>query len=224
MPWLNAHDYLKKKKREKGNKNFVDRQLIKAAPRWWGCSRASRRLAEPQLCQAPANQAKQWNWQGSHWSHEAEEGRPAGGRFRSATSQPGIIGRTSILASHDDTLPGFGFALCCQPTQDDCPESRTHGAAPRYATPRIRNPFQFPVIRETERGLNGAGRDRMLTSNLPTAAKPNAFFTANVAKFGLAQPLSTTQIRSVSISALNPSRTAESSFRSHPSKNQNLRN
>jgi succinate dehydrogenase (ubiquinone) cytochrome b560 subunit len=35
----------------------------------------------------------------------------------------------------------------------------------------------------------------MATSTV--AGKPNAFFTANVAKLGLAQSLSTTQIRSV---------------------------
>jgi hypothetical protein len=36
-----------------------------------------------------------------------------------------------------------------------------------------------------------------VTPNPTVAGKPNVFFTANVAKFGLAQPMSMTQTRSV---------------------------
>lgn len=109
MPWLDAHNYLKKKEGKEERKIFVMGMPLKSRAKSVGlpltcfgfccsCNQPDQAFESPELPLAP----------------EAEVPTCRGSipmrNFKSPASS------TSNLASHD-TTPGSGFALCRQPTR-----------------------------------------------------------------------------------------------------------
>lgn len=193
MPWLDAHDYLKKKE-GKEEQNFCGAlEVRKVDHTMWGqltCLShppgAALTHSANQNLPGPASTCA-----GSHWPPEAEvpTDRGCASDAATATSRVGIIDLKSRIARATAPSPPAHI-------HHDCPASRHDGPAPRYALP-----FGTDANSPQPRNKRQPTRARCSHANHPPASavvgKSNTFFTANVAKFGLAQPLSTTQTRCV---------------------------